>query len=230
MKKIGEGKSKLLFEDGQSVVMEFKGDVRCSTQEVLYDLRIAKIRALFTYEIYKLISQNIPEVLVPEMIDEKTLKMESATPIPLEWIPRFVAAGSVVKRFGFEEGYIFSDMILKIDYKTDVDDYLITDELIVEKGILSPRELREAKELCKKIANFLNLYFREKGLVLWDFKMELAKNKDGKIVLIDEISLDGMRLKDLITGESFDKDVYRRTGDLELLIKAYETGYQRIFG
>ena len=48
MKKIGEGKSKLLFEDGQSVVMEFKGDVRCSTQEVLYDLRIAKIRALFT--------------------------------------------------------------------------------------------------------------------------------------------------------------------------------------
>lgn len=230
MKKIGEGKSKLLFEDGQSVVMEFKGDVRCSTQEVLYDLRIAKIRVLFTYEIYKLISQNIPEVLIPEMIDEKTLKMESATPIPLEWIPRFVAAGSVVKRFGFEEGYVFSDMILKIDYKTDVDDYLITDEIIVEKGILSPRELCEAKELCKKIANFLNFYFREKGLVLWDFKMELAKNKDGKIVLIDEISLDGMRLKDLITGESFDKDVYRRTGDLELLIKAYETGYQRIFG
>lgn len=230
MKKIGEGKSKLLFKDGQFVVMEFKGDVRCSTQKVLYDLRIAKIRTLFTYEIYKLISKNIPEVLVPEMIDEKTLKMESATPIPLEWIPRFVAAGSVVKRFGFEEGYIFSNMILKIDYKTDADDYLITDELIVEKGILSLKELNEAKELCKKIANFLNLYFQEKGLVLWDFKMELAKNKDGKIVLIDEISLDGMRLKDFATGESFDKDVYRQTGDLELLIKAYETGYQRIFG
>lgn len=229
MKVISEGKSKLIYDDEDSIIMEFKGDVRCSTQKVQYDLRIAKARALFTSELYKLISSNVEDILVPSMVDEKTLKMEKATALPLEWIPRFVAAGSVVKRFGFEEGHIFRDMILKVDYKTDVDDYLITDEIIVEKGILTYEELRAARKLCREVAYFLKGWFEQKGLQLWDFKMELGKNIEGRIVLIDEISLDGMRLKDIKTGEDFDKDIYRKTGNLEKLIEAYEEGYRRIF-
>lgn len=229
MKIMSEGKSKILYSDDESIIMEFKGDVRCSTQNVQYDLRIAKARALFTYKLYKLIGNKVEGVLIPDMVDDKTIKMEKAIPLPLEWIPRFVAAGSVVKRFGFEEGHIFKEMILKIDYKTNVDDYLITDEIIIERGILNYQELQDAKKLCKDIAFFLNFYFKQRGLQLWDFKMELGRDKNGRIVLIDEISLDGMRLKDMEAGKSYDKDVYRRTGNLELLIEAYKEGYQRVF-
>lgn len=229
MIKIGEGKSKIIYSNNEYVYLEFKGDVRCSNQKEQYDARIAELRAETNYNLYNYLAKHMNGILVPEMVNNKTLKMKKADPYPLEWIPRFVAAGSVVKRFGFKEGYVFNNPILKIDYKTEIDDYLITDELIIEKKIMSSEELIEAKQICRKIALILKEFFLSKGLVLWDFKLELGKLQSGSICLIDEISLDGMRLKDISTGESFDKDVYRKTGDKLLLIKAYEEGYNRLF-
>lgn len=230
LKKINEGKSKILYSDGEKLYLEFKGDVMCTKHSVQYDARIAKLRAKTTVKLYEYLAQNVQNIIVPETVNETMIKMEYATPIPLEWIPRFVAAGSVVKRFGFEEGHVFKHTVLKIDYKTDIEDYLINDDLIVEKDILTVSQLNEAKKLCYDVANCLNNLFKSKGLSLWDFKMELGLTDDGRVCLIDEISLDGMRLKDSITGSSLDKDVYRKTGDVEEVINAYEEGYRRIFG
>lgn len=227
--KIGEGKSKILYSDGDKLYLEFKGDVMCSKHGVKYDERIAVLRAKTTTKLYEYLSTKSDRISVPKMINDKMICMDKMTPIPLEWIPRYVAAGSVVKRFGFKEGFEFSKVILKIDYKTDVNDYLITDDLIVERGILNELELSEAKELCFLVAGSLNELFASKGLKLWDFKMELGIDSNRRIYLIDEISFDGMRLKDALTGVSLDKDVYRNTADVEEVVKAYEEGYRRVF-
>ena len=229
MKKLLEGKSKILYEDGNSIIMKYKGDVRCSNQKVVYSDLVAKERVRFTYQLFKLLHDNLNGILMPEIVDESSLKMKKVMPIPLEWIPRYVAAGSVVKRFGFKEGKKFNDMVLKIDYKTDLEDYLITDQLIVEKGILSEEELFAAKVLCKQVAECIQKHCIERQLEIWDFKMELGRDSDGQIVLIDEISLDGMRLKDMKTKKDYDKDVYRKTGDIEKLIQVYREGYNRLF-
>ena len=231
--KIAEGKSKIIYIDNNKmdVYLEFKGDVRCSHQRVQYDERIAILRAMTSYKIFcYLYEKNVKQIVLPELVTNSMLKMKKVYSYPLEWIPRYYAAGSVVKRFGFMEGYKFKKPLLKIDYKTNTEDYLITDEFIIELGLLNATELQNAKKLCMEIANILKTFFLSKELVLWDFKLELGKNYDGTLCLIDEISFDGMRLKDSNTGESLDKDIYRQTGDIEKLIKAYQAGYERLFG
>ncbi|MGE5328644.1 MAG: phosphoribosylaminoimidazolesuccinocarboxamide synthase [Deltaproteobacteria bacterium] len=231
LSKVGEGKSKIIYTDGVSTYLEFKGDVRCSSHIEKYDEEIAKIRAQMTCLLFDYLSQEIDGVAKAELIEPKIIKMETLDPLPLEWIPRYIAAGSVVKRFGFKKGHVFNKLVLKIDYKTDMDDYLITDELIIEKGILNKKELEKAKKLVYSIAGSLKNLFLSKGLKLWDFKLELGINPyTRQIKLIDEISFDGMRLKDANTEESFDKDIYRETGSIDAVIKAYRQGFNRLFG
>ena len=229
LKKLSEGKSKILYTDGIDIYLEFKGDVMCTKHNVQYDENIALLRAKTTTKLFQYLSTKIENINVPELVKPKMIRMQKMVPLPLEWIPRYIAAGSVVKRFGFTEGYVFSKPVLKIDYKTNSEDYLITDDLIIEKGILSEEELLEARKLCMLVADNLNELFASKGLTLWDFKLELGVNSNRDIYLIDEISFDGMRLKDTKTGSSMDKDVYRNTGNVEEVVKAYEEGYRRVF-
>lgn len=231
--KIFEGKSKIICKEPDSdeyLYLQFKGDVRCSKHPAAYSRQIAYLRAKTNVSIFKYLSQKMSGICQAELIGPDTIKMPRINPIPLEWIPRYVAAGSVVKRFRIPYGHHFEKPVLKIDYKTDEDDYLINDDLIIACGLLNSEELSAAKHLCMQIADELNALFDSKGLELWDFKLELGKSANGDIMLMDEISFDGMRLKDKITKESYDKDVYRDTGDVSLVIKAYEKGYERVFG
>jgi|GEM_PF-3460014 len=221
LKLLKEGKSKKIFTDGNYVYLEFKGDVRCSTHSEKFDCEIAAIRAKTSYLLFQKLSKIFKSIAFTEFIHPNILKMEIANPLPLEVIPRYVAAGAVVKRFGFPKGYIFSRPILKIDYKTNEDDYLITDDLLLEKNIINPSQLDALKYDSLNIANFLRNFFFERGANLWDYKMEFGIATDGSIKLIDEISFAGMRLKSVKTGESLDKDVYRETGDLNKVKMAY---------
>jgi phosphoribosylaminoimidazole-succinocarboxamide synthase len=230
LKLIAEGKSKRIYTDDNWVYLDFKGDVRCSSFGTKYDERIAILRAKTSYAFYNYLSKRINDIAYVEQVDSKVLKMEQATPLPFEWIPRFVAAGSVVKRFGFKNGHVFKNPVLKIDYKTESDDYLINDDLIIEMGVLSEDKLKQARQLALNVANSLKELCLYKNIDLWDFKLELGISRTGEIKLIDEISFDGMRLKHKVSGESYDKDVYRETGDIESVISAYEKGYLKLFG
>lgn len=231
--KIHEGKSKIIYTNADEegyIYLKFKGDVRCSKHPPAYSEQIACLRAKTNVSIFKYLSQKMTGICSTELIAPDIIKMPKLNPLPLEWIPRYVAAGSVVKRFGIPYGHHFEQPVLKVDYKTDEDDYLINDDLIIASRLLNAKELEAAKQLCMQIANELNGLFDSKGLELWDFKLELGKDANGNIFLMDEISFDGMRLKDKTTKESYDKDVYRDTGDILLVIKAYEKGYERVFG
>ena len=215
--KIHEGKSKIVYAEkgiDDYVFLEFKGDVRSTKWPIVYDKKIADLRALTSHRLFCHLRKAIPCIAQTEMVDSHIIKIEKCEPLPLEWIPRYVAAGSVVARFGFTRGHRFKNPVLKIDYKAHDDDHLINDDLIIEMGLFDRQELEQAKILSIKIANELKEVFALKGLDLWDFKIELGRLPNGGIMLIDEISFDGMRLKDAITGESFDKDIYRETGSL----------------
>lgn len=230
LKLIAEGKSKRIYSDDDWIYLDFKGDVRCSNFGTKYDERIAILRAKTSYAFYKELSKKIDNIAYVEQVSSKVLKMEYVTPLPFEWIPRFIAAGSVVKRFGFKDGHIFKNPVLKIDYKTECDDYLINDDLIIEMGVLSEEMLKQACQLALDIAESLKKICLSKNIDLWDFKLELGVSNTNQIKLIDEISFDGMRLKDKVSGESYDKDVYRKSGDIESVVEAYEKGYMKLFG
>lgn len=233
--KVAEGKSKIIFKSNNSnsdeyLYFKYKGDVRCSIQATQYSEEIAKNRLSTSLNFFSLLKKEVKNVVNFKKIDDILVKMEKVTPIKLEWIPRFFAAGSVVKRFGFPLGYKFNKPVLKIDYKTDSEDYLINDDLIIEKKILNKDQLQRAKKLALQIGFFLYDFCQSKNIDLWDFKLELGIDGNDNIVLIDEISFDGMRLKDKSTGQAFDKDVFRKTGNVEEVINAYNKGYFQLFG
>ncbi|UUX93849.1 phosphoribosylaminoimidazolesuccinocarboxamide synthase [Methanoplanus endosymbiosus] len=148
-------------------------------------------------------------------VDERSMIVSKLNMIPLEVIARNRAAGSVVKMFPFEEGQILDPPVVVTDYKDDErGDPSINDDLIVALGLLTPEELADVREKTLTINRLLSDFFEGLGLILVDFKIEFGR-KDGMILLGDEISMDSMRLWDMSTMESFDKDVYRfDKGDL----------------
>jgi len=74
--------------------------------------------------------------------------------------------------------------------------------------------------MTENIIALLKAYFEKIGIILVDFKLELGKDKDGNILLADEISPDTCRFWDKVTLEKLDKDRFRR--DLGNVKCAYE--------
>ncbi|MFA5396783.1 MAG: phosphoribosylaminoimidazolesuccinocarboxamide synthase [Methanomicrobiales archaeon] len=171
----------------------------------------ARVSAFF----FELLEKNgIPTHFI-RMEDDKTMIVRELTMIPLEVIARNVAAGSIVKKFPFKKGQLIDPPVIVTDYKSDEHgDPSINDDLILALGFLTTEGLREVREMTLKINKILKDFFLNVGITLVDFKIEFGCSGD-KIYLGDEISMDSMRLWDIQTGESMDKDVYRLgTGDV----------------
>ena len=137
--------------------------------------------------------------------------------VPLEVIVRNVAAGSMAKRLGMNEGTPLSRPIIEFCYKRDdLGDPLVTEDHILELQLASKEDLSAIREMAAKVNEVLIRYFDVLGIQLIDFKLEFGRKKEtGELILADEVSPDTCRLWDKQTGEKLDKDVFRRDlGDL----------------
>ena len=114
----------------------------------------------------------------------------------LEIICRYKALGSFVRRYGgiISEGAPL-DAVVEMTVKDDErGDPLINDDALEAIGILEPGQYNELKTLMKKISHVIKEDLAEKNLELSDIKLEFGMDKDGKIMLIDEISGGNMRV------------------------------------
>ncbi|MBZ9636073.1 phosphoribosylaminoimidazolesuccinocarboxamide synthase [Clostridium sp. FP1] len=146
--------------------------------------------------------------------------------IPLEVIVRNVAAGSMAKRYGIEEGTKLKTTVFELSYKNDeLGDPLINDYHAVAMGLATFEELLEIYHLASEINDILKAIFLEKDINLIDFKLEFGRF-NGEILLADEISPDTCRFWDVKTGEKLDKDRFRR--DLGNVTEAYVEILNRI--
>ncbi|MFC5773991.1 phosphoribosylaminoimidazolesuccinocarboxamide synthase [Ectobacillus antri] len=149
--------------------------------------------------------------------------------IPLEVVVRNIAAGSLSKRLGIEEGTLLPEPIVEFYYKNDdLGDPLITEDHIRILQVATPMQLQELRERALQINNVLKAHFEGCGVRLVDFKLEFGVTEEGEILLADEISPDTCRLWDASSNEKFDKDVFRR--DLGNLTDAYEEILKRLGG
>ena len=128
--------------------------------------------------------------------------------VPLEVVVRNLAAGSICRRLGLEQGMAFDPPVVELFYKDDaLHDPLLTREHIRVMGLAEPAELEELRAQALKVNDEIGALFDRAGLQLVDFKLEFGRS-DGELLLADEFSPDTCRLwRD---GESFDKDVFRR--------------------
>ncbi|MGH4125830.1 MAG: phosphoribosylaminoimidazolesuccinocarboxamide synthase [Clostridium sp.] len=148
--------------------------------------------------------------------------------IPLEVIVRNVAAGSMAKRYGIEEGTKLKTTVFELSYKNDeLGDPLINDYHAVAMGLATFEELLEIYHIASEINDILKDVFLQKDINLIDFKIEFGRF-NGEILLADEISPDTCRFWDVKTGEKLDKDRFRR--DLGNVTEAYVEILNRISG
>ncbi len=149
--------------------------------------------------------------------------------IPLEVVVRNISAGSFAERLGIEEGTKLKRPIVEFYYKNDaLKDPLINNEHIDILGIASKEEVETITNNAFKVNEALRKIFEEIGVVLVDFKLEFGRDKEGNILLADEISPDTCRLWDAETNEKLDKDVFRR--DLGSLTDVYNIILSRLGG
>ncbi|MDO4581487.1 MAG: phosphoribosylaminoimidazolesuccinocarboxamide synthase [Bacillota bacterium] len=182
-----------------------------------------------TNHLMRLLEQRgIPTHFVEQLSDRETV-VRRVTIVPLEVIVRNIAAGSLAKRLGLEEGYKMSRTVLEFCYKDDaLDDPMVNDYHIFAMGFATPEELKQISDYALRINDILSEYLRDLNIELIDFKLEFGKTADGRLVLADEISPDTCRFWDSTTGMKLDKDRFRR--DLGGVEDAYQEIMKRLLG
>ena len=135
-------------------------------------------------------------------------------------------SGSFSKRYGVEEGIVFENPTLEFSYKDDsLGDPLINESHAIALKLATEEEIETIKGYAYKVNEVLTDFFRQRDLILIDFKLEFGKYK-GEIILADEISPDTCRLWDLKTNEKMDKDRFRR--DLGNVEETYQEVLKRV--
>jgi len=150
--------------------------------------------------------------------------------IPLEVVVRNVAAGSLCKRLGLEEGEPLPHSLIEYYYKDDaLGDPLVAEEHIACFNWASQEEMQDMSAMAIRINDFIAGMFAAVDIRLVDFKLEFGRLWDGdyaRVILADEISPDGCRLWDMNSGEKLDKDRFRR--DLGGEEEAYQEVARRL--
>lgn len=232
-RRVYEGKAKILYEGPEpgTLVQHFKDDAtafnnrkhdRIEGKGVLNN-RISE------YIFVKLAEIGIPNHFIKRMNMREQLIREVEI-IPIEVVVRNVAAGSLAKRLGLEEGTPLPRSIVEFYHKSDkLDDPMVTEEHITAFGWANPQEIDEMMALSLRINDFLTGLFLGIGIRLIDFKVEFGRvfeNEMIRILLADELSPDCCRLWDIKTDDKLDKDRFRR--DMGGLIEAYQDVARRL--
>ncbi len=225
-----EGKAKKLFitEDPQILRVEYKDDATAFNGKKFDRLRdkgrLNNAITVFFFEYLE--KKDIPSHFVRKISETEQL-VRRVKIIPLEVVVRNVAAGSLSKRIGWEEGKELPHPIVEFYYKDDdLGDPLLAEEHIRLLELASEAQIEELKNRGLAVNEALKSLMLSKGIRLIDFKLEFGLDQKGEILLADEISPDTCRFWDIESGKILDKDRFRR--DLGGVTEAYLEIHQRL--
>jgi len=232
-KKIYEGKAKILYEGPEkgTAIQHFKDDATAFN-----NLKKSTVegKGVLNNRISEHILNNLNQIGVKTHLIKRLNMREQlvrlAEIIPVEFIVRNIATGSLTKKLGIPDGTVLSKPLLEYSYKNDeLGDPIVAREHILEFNWATGSELDFIKDRCLRINDFMLGMFRGVGIKLVDFKLEFGRvDIDGKkeIILADEISPDTCRLWDVISEKKLDKDRFRK--DLGNIIQAYQEVARRL--
>ena len=233
-KKLYEGNAKILYEGPEkgTAIQHFKDDATAFNNQ---KKSVVEGKGVLNNRISEHILNNLNQIGVKTHLIKRLNMREQLVRlveiIPIEFIVRNIATGSLTKKLGIPDGTVLSKPLIEYSYKNDqLGDPLVAKEHILEfKWIKNETELNIINNHCLRINDFMQGMFRGVGIKLVDFKLEFGKtNIDGKetIILADEISPDTCRLWDVISEKKLDKDRFRK--DLGNIIQAYQEVARRL--
>jgi len=228
-----EGKAKKIWntEDNTLLISEFKDDLTAfngekkSTEEGK-----GALNNKISTELFKVLNNKGVNTHFVEMLDENHMLHKKAEVILIEVIVRNIATGSLSRNLGIKDGTVLPFTLVEFDYKDDElgDPKLNDQHCLILELVNNTDELDYIRFMARRINSIMQDFFSDKEMTVVDFKLEFGRDTDGNIILIDELSPDNFRFWDVDTGESMDKDRFRKgQGGLKV---AYEEVLNRILG
>ena len=226
-RQIYEGKAKILYEGPEpgTIIQYFKDDATAFNAQKKGTISgKGVLNNRISEHIFTLLGQiGVPTHFIRRLNMREQL-VRQVEIVPIEVVVRNVAAGSLSKKLGIEEGTQLPRTLIEYCYKDDaLGDPLISEEHIACFGWATQEEMHDIADMAIRINDFMCGLFAGIGIRLIDFKLEFGRLYDGdysRIILADEISPDGCRLWDMATNEKLDKDRFRR--DLGGEVEAYQ--------
>ena len=223
----GKAKSVYTTDDADKLIMLFRDDTSAfdgKKKEAL--ARKGAVNNQFNAAIMeKLKEAGIPchfeQMLSPVESLVKKLEM-----IPVECVVRNIAAGSICRRLGVEEGLELNPPTFEFFLKNDdLGDPMGNDFHIRSFGWATDEQVAQMKTLTFQVNEVLKQLFLDGEMLLVDYKLEFGVF-NGEVLLGDEFSPDGCRLWDKNTREKLDKDRFRQ--GLGGVVEAYEEVGKRL--
>ena len=228
-----EGKAKILYEGSEpgTLIQYFKDDATAGNGE---KKDVIEGKGVLNNRLSEHFMTGLNTIGVPthflKRINMREQLIRSVEMIPLEVVVRNVAAGSMSKRLGLEEGSPLPRPIIEFYLKEDkLNDPIVTEEHIVAFGWASHQDIDDMIALALRVNDFMTGLMYGVGIKLIDFKIEIGRVWEGdfqRLIIADEISPDSCRLWDIETGTKLDKDVFRH--DIGNLHDAYTEVARRL--
>ena len=193
-----EGKAKRVYatEDPELLIVSYKDDATAFN-----GLKKGTIagKGVINNEMSNRLMQRLEKAGVPthfvEELSERETLVKRVQIVPLEVIIRNIAAGSFSKRYGVEEGVVFSQPTIEFSYKNDeLGDPLLNTSHALALGLATQEEIDTIRRLAFQTNDLLRAFWSSCGVTLVDFKLEFGRLSDGTVILADEISPDTCRL------------------------------------
>jgi len=224
-----EGKAKKVYrtENPDLFLVEFKDDATAFNGQKKGTIRDkGELNNKISAHLFRLLEREGIATHFVEQAGDREMLVKALEIIPVEVVVRNIAAGSLAKRLGLDEGTPMARTVVEYYYKSDeLGDPMINDDHIAALNLAGAAEMAAIRKTALAVNDFLRRYMDERNLILVDFKLEFGRH-NGRILLGDEISPDTCRFWDKQSGEKLDKDRFRR--DLGGVEDAYQEVWKRL--
>ena len=231
-----EGKAKRIYAGSgdQQVLVEFKNDATAFNAQKKAQLADkGRLNCRISACLFEVLERAGIPTHYCGIAEETWMVVQRVEVIPVEVVLRNIATGSLCRETPIVQGTVLEPALLDLYYKDDgLGDPLLTDARLELLGLVSTEMRGRIEVLARKVNAVLIPFFKEIGLQLVDFKLELGLNAAGELLVADEISPDTCRLWDLsctdVEERILDKDRFRK--DLGGVIEAYGEVCKRVQG
>jgi phosphoribosylaminoimidazole-succinocarboxamide synthase len=217
----GKAKSVYFTDDDDYLIIHFRNDTSAFDGEKMEQLdRKGMINNKFTAFIMDKLEEAGVKTHHVKLLSDEEAVVRKLEMLPIECVVRNIAAGSLCKRLGVEEGIDLNPPTFEFFLKNDaLHDPMINEYHIRSFGWATDDDIEQMKKLTFQVNDVLKKMFADAGMLLVDYKLEFGRFK-GELLLGDEFSPDGCRLWDSETRKKLDKDRFRQ--GLGGVIEAYE--------
>ncbi len=223
----GKAKSVFLTDDKSKLLIEFRNDTSAFDGEKVAQLdRKGEVNNRFNAFIMQHLEREGIATHFDRLLSDTDSVVRRLEMIPVECVVRNVAAGSLCRRLGIEEGLDLVPPTFEFFLKNDaLHDPMINEYHAQAFGWASAAEIESMKAQTFRVNEILSRLFADAGMILVDFKLEFGRF-ESRVILGDEFTPDGCRIWDQSTRKKLDKDRFRQ--GLGSVVESYEEVAHRL--